>query len=89
MQRVYRNEKLSVIFRDVSWTSFCIAVAIILFTIVYSVDFKKLEFPRFFGTFFTAQFFLTLYYICIGFIVKEISFTEYFALEALFAFFIL
>lgn len=107
MQRVYRNEKLSVItpyentneilsiilayfiFRDVSLTSFCIAIGIMFFTVIYTVDFQKLKFPRFFWTFFIAQLFLTLYYICIWFIVREISYTEYFALESLFAVIIL
>ncbi len=88
------NEMLSIIlaffiFRDVSMTSFCIALSIVVFTIIYTVDFKKLTFPRFFWTFFTAQILLTLYYVCIGFIVKEISYTEYFALESLFWFIVL
>ncbi len=107
MQKVYRNEKLSVItpyentneilsiilayfiFRDVSITSFCIAIGIVVFTVFSTVDFKKLKFPRFFWTFFAGQIFLTLYYVCIGFIVKEVSYTEYFALEAFFAVIIL
>ena len=88
------NEMLSIIlaffiFRDVSMTSFCIALAIVVFTIIYTVDFKKLTFPRFFWTFFTAQILLTLYYVCIGFIVKEISYIEYFTLEALLGFIVL
>lgn len=88
------NEILSIIlafliFWWVSYLTFFLAISIVIVTFFFSVNIKKLKFPKFFLTFFLSQLSLTLYGITMWYIFKIITFSEYFAIEALFLFIIL
>lgn len=88
------NEILSIIlafliFWWVSYLTFFLAISIVIVTFFFSVNIKKLKFPKFFLTFFLSQLSLTLYGITMWYIFKIITFSEYFTIEALFLFIIL
>jgi hypothetical protein len=82
------NEMLSIIlaffvFHDVSVITFFIALTIVLLTALFTIDFKKLKLPKSFKTLFLAQALLPIYYIGLWILIKQVTYTEYFTLEAI------
>lgn len=77
------------LFWGVSVVTFILSIIIVVITFAFSVDIKHLKFPKFFGRFFLAQFLSSAYNIAVWYILKTISFSEYFTIEAVVAFVLL
>lgn len=77
------------LFWGVSLTTFLLSIGIVVITFFFSVDIRNLKLPKFFIRFFAAQILTSLYNITVWYILKVISFSEYFVMEAVLAFILL
>ena len=72
------------IFHDVTFISFLLGIFIVLIIIVGSLDFKKIQFPRFFWIFFLHQVLTAVATVAIGYALTKVGSVEYFILENVF-----
>ncbi len=59
--------------QESSWVTFCIAIATIFVTIVFTIDFKNISFPKSIQTFFAAQFCKAIYVSSIWYVLLYIN----------------